>query len=390
MAAFFERSCSFIDKWGLALAGGGTRGAYHLGAWKALGELGVEIGAVVGTSIGSVNGALFAQGQFETAVRLWQSISAADVLDLGDGFADSQNLLERKNIIPLAREVIRKNGLGTMPFEETLRGVIDEEKLRNSDIEYGLNTTSVRDMESLEVFIEDIPKGKLIDMIMASSCFPGFRKRYIDDKAYADGGIMNNLPLDMLFKRGYKNVIAVDVGGVGMFDSFRCYDTNVVKIHCKKPMLGIFEFDRQAIEKSMKQSYYDTYKAFGRLVGNDYYFNTNDYFRARARYSDELLSGLEIAARAFGIEEIAVYRVESLIDGVVRKYERLSEDRQGAESTIDAVMRLGNDRAVIVRLADMILKSHADGLNNKLVANVLGNRLTAANAVAYFVNNFKK
>ena len=82
--------------------------------------------------------------------------------------------------------------------------------------------------------------------------------------------------------------------------------------------------------------------------------------------------------------------MESLIDGVVRKYERLSEDRQGAESTIDAVMRLGNDRAVIVRLADMILKSHADGLNNKLVANVLGDRLTAANAVAYFVNNFKK
>ena len=99
------------------MAGGGTRGAYHLGAWKALGELGVEIGAVVGTSIGSVNGALFAQGQFETAVRLWQSISAADVLDLGDSFANSQNLLERKNIIPLAREVIRKNGLGTMPFE---------------------------------------------------------------------------------------------------------------------------------------------------------------------------------------------------------------------------------------------------------------------------------
>ena len=45
--------------YGLVLAGGGTKGAYEVGAWKALRELGVDITAIVGTSIGAINGALF-------------------------------------------------------------------------------------------------------------------------------------------------------------------------------------------------------------------------------------------------------------------------------------------------------------------------------------------
>ena len=51
--------------YGLALEGGGAKGAYQAGALKAIEECGFEIGAIVGTSIGSFNGAMFAQGDFE-------------------------------------------------------------------------------------------------------------------------------------------------------------------------------------------------------------------------------------------------------------------------------------------------------------------------------------
>ena len=51
-------------RYGLVLAGGGTKGAYEVGAWKALKELDVEITAIVGTSIGAINGALFLQDDY--------------------------------------------------------------------------------------------------------------------------------------------------------------------------------------------------------------------------------------------------------------------------------------------------------------------------------------
>ena len=45
----------------LVLSGGGSRGAYEIGAWQALRELGVRLDAVYGTSIGAINAALVAQ-----------------------------------------------------------------------------------------------------------------------------------------------------------------------------------------------------------------------------------------------------------------------------------------------------------------------------------------
>ena len=48
------------NKYALVLAGGGTKGAYQIGALKALKELGIEIEAITGASIGAINGAIVA------------------------------------------------------------------------------------------------------------------------------------------------------------------------------------------------------------------------------------------------------------------------------------------------------------------------------------------
>lgn len=49
-------------EYALVLDGGGARGAYQIGAWKALRESGVKIYAVAGTSVGALNGALICMG----------------------------------------------------------------------------------------------------------------------------------------------------------------------------------------------------------------------------------------------------------------------------------------------------------------------------------------
>lgn len=69
-------------KIGLVLAGGGGRGAYQIGVWKALRETGLEgyITAVAGSSVGGLNAALFTQGGLDKAEEIWRSISPEIIL----------------------------------------------------------------------------------------------------------------------------------------------------------------------------------------------------------------------------------------------------------------------------------------------------------------------
>ena len=60
---------------GLALEGGGAKGAYHIGVMKALTEKSYVFDGFVGTSIGAINAAMLAQSDFDAALDLWMSIS---------------------------------------------------------------------------------------------------------------------------------------------------------------------------------------------------------------------------------------------------------------------------------------------------------------------------
>ena len=66
-------------EYGLVLAGGGTRGAYQVGVWKALQELGIKITAITGASIGALNGALFLQNDFNSLVKLYENIKLKNI-----------------------------------------------------------------------------------------------------------------------------------------------------------------------------------------------------------------------------------------------------------------------------------------------------------------------
>ena len=61
-------------EYGLVLDGGGARGAYQIGAWKALVEAGVKFNAVAGTSVGALNGALICMGDIEKAEGIWHRL----------------------------------------------------------------------------------------------------------------------------------------------------------------------------------------------------------------------------------------------------------------------------------------------------------------------------
>lgn len=71
-------------EYGLVLEGGGAKGAYQIGAWKALKEAGIRIKGIAGTSVGALNGALICMGDLEKAESLWENISYSQIMSVDD------------------------------------------------------------------------------------------------------------------------------------------------------------------------------------------------------------------------------------------------------------------------------------------------------------------
>ena len=84
-----------MSKTAIVLAGGGSRGAYQLGVWKALREMGVDYQLVTGTSVGALNGTLMVQQDYEKACQVWENITSEDIV--GDMLAEKG--CDRSNII---------------------------------------------------------------------------------------------------------------------------------------------------------------------------------------------------------------------------------------------------------------------------------------------------
>lgn len=300
-------------KYALALAGGGTRGAFQAGVWEALKELGIEVSAIVGASVGAVNGAAFAAGA--DVKNLWLNISASDIAKTeGDNMFSPSAVLSMLKTIP-------EGGLEADAFLSLLHRTIDEDAVRNSDIEYGLCTYNVNKKKGEELFCDEIAKGELIDYIFASACLPIFKAAEIDGERYYDGGLYNNLPIDMLTARGYDTIISVSVKGVGVVRPADTCGVNIIEINCKAPEVGIMEFDRESIIKSMKSGYFECMRVFGKYSGKIYSIDNASYRAAQLKLGSELLSGMEEAAQLCGADRYRVYTIPELAEEILWKYE---------------------------------------------------------------------
>ena len=264
--------------YGLVLEGGGAKGAYHIGALKALEELNVEIEAVAGTSVGAMNGAMFVQNKLDIAYDYWYNISTSKVLDIEDKYLSEilSLSINQDNIsyfIKKAKEVLQNRGLDNSFLKEILKNNIDEKKLRNSEIDFAIVTLSLSDLKPLELFIDDIPRGKVIDYIMASSYLPAFKMQRIDGKILVDGGFYDNLPLNTLLNKGYKKIIAIRTYGLGNIEKQIDDDKEMIFINPSQELGRMLNFDQENARKNIKMGYFDTMKYFKNLDGNKYYLN---------------------------------------------------------------------------------------------------------------------
>lgn len=247
----------------LVLAGGGAKGSYHVGVYRALQQLGWVPDIITGASVGALNGVLFTMGKVQEAEDIWRTMELHDVLEL-------PATTEKQDLYNFFMDVVRSGGLNVEPLGETIDRYIDEDAVRHSPIRFGLVMTELSTMHSIRCPIEDIPAGKLKDYMLASSaCFPALRPREIDGVKYIDGGWRDNMPLDLAKDMGAEELLGVDIDGVGITrPNTTGLPTRIIRSHWN---LGpTLDFDPQRAARNIALGYFDTLRLFGRCGGTAY------------------------------------------------------------------------------------------------------------------------
>jgi len=207
-------------KIGLVLAGGGAKGAAHVGVIKVLEELGVPIDYIAGTSMGAIVGGLYASGlsskQLEKAIR---SIDWNDIFNDKPARAnrDFRRKLDDEGFLTKYKFGF-KDGNFQLP-----RGIVDGQKLNLALRELAINAIGIQDFDKLPIPFRAVAadietgetvilgSGNLATAMRASMAVSGFFPPVeIDGRLLVDGGLVDNLPMDVARQMGADILIVVN------------------------------------------------------------------------------------------------------------------------------------------------------------------------------------
>ncbi len=253
-----------MAKLGLVLEGGGAKGVYQLGALEALYEAGVHFDGVAGTSIGALNGAVLVADGIERLIELWDKVTLSDAFELDEEWLGK--FRHRDFDLDMITYAGKKIGnIANIIKDSYFRGEnfikdnISEAEIRRSKLDFGFVTYNITDMEPVEVMKEDVPQGKLIDFIVASASFPIFPAKEIDGKKYIDGGVYDNMPINLLARQGYDKMVVIrtNVASKPPKRSLEREDLDIVYIMPKTDLGRPMQFNEEKFGTMRRMGYND-------------------------------------------------------------------------------------------------------------------------------------
>lgn len=264
---FFEAS---NKKRALVFGGGGARGSFEIGVWKALNELNYYPEIVTGTSVGALNGALYILGDLSEAENMWKRIETDNIFDIKVPLEIESFKDYRRTMTGFLIKIIRNKGVSSKPLEQLIKHYLNDEMvIRQSPIVFGLSTTNIKKRKVEYYYLEEIEYGKLNDYLIASSAmFPAIQMKTIDGTPYIDGGYINNIPINMALDKNPDQIIIVDIKGPGLIKyDYRLENSEALWIQTKWPLGDMLLFDKNRTDINIKLGYLETMK----LARPDFY-----------------------------------------------------------------------------------------------------------------------
>jgi len=208
-------------KIGLALSGGGARGGAHVGVLKALEELDIGVDYIAGTSMGAIIGGLYASGY--GAEEIEQILIQTDWKKAMTDQPARKDRTMRKKELEYEFLIPYRVGFNKGKFQMPL-GAIEGQHLDQLFHKMLLPVVGINQFDQLPIPFRAVATdlvtgeavilsgGSLPDALRASMSVPGiFAPVRIDGRLLVDGGMSNNLPVNVVREMGADIVIAVDI-----------------------------------------------------------------------------------------------------------------------------------------------------------------------------------
>lgn len=202
------------DKMAVFLTGGGAKGSFQIGFFKALESFGIKPSVICGSSIGALVGGAVTYMDSYNMYECWKTLTLESVLEV-----DSNKIIgldgSKRN-----SKLFKETFMSCMKFpllidieniRKLLYNSLDGEKIKLSKVDFGITTTVLPSFKMLKIFKENM-KADPLEYILASLYLPIFRpQKIIDDKNYIDIAAYRHYPLEMLKEKDCSNIYIVNV-----------------------------------------------------------------------------------------------------------------------------------------------------------------------------------
>ena len=119
-------------KIGLALAGGGVKGAYQIGSYYAFKRCHIKFNGIVGTSIGAANGAVIASGHEKELLDMWKNLNPGELLELDSNLISEYNDNNKSKkllaTLKITKKAIKDHGFTTLNIKKLVTELVDINK----------------------------------------------------------------------------------------------------------------------------------------------------------------------------------------------------------------------------------------------------------------------
>jgi NTE family protein len=260
-----------MKKIGLALIGGGAKGAYQLGAWKAFNEFGITFDAYSGVSVGSLNAAMMACNLYDKSYNLWFDESLKEIINLDHKVFDrlkekhlkviNEGLVDSNNLKKVIEENIDYECLKSKNVYVSATVVGDEKTPEIALLKRFVDYYVFNKSEYLEVLnLKEVDKEHAVHHLLAScSMALVYRPVVYKGKKYYDGGYLDNTVYQPLLDEGCDEVIVVDLYRINVKRIFG-HPKNVHYIYPSRGLGSMLNFSIEQNKKRFELGYQDTIK----------------------------------------------------------------------------------------------------------------------------------
>lgn len=346
-----------MNKKGLVLEGGGAKGAYHVGVLTALYEAGYSFDAVVGTSIGALNAAILAQDGLEVLKEFWHSVRISNIFDVDDVFAarfveegaTRENIIETLRLMRHPLKFVQTSG---DRMEKYVKERIDPDRLLNAQMKTGCVTYCVNKRKPVELFAEDMPKERIVDYFIASATYPLYGFYEFDGNKYIDGGVYDNMPINLIASKGYTDLIAIRTSTKPLKNKIK-YDAKVSYVVPSEELGNMIAFVPKNINRCIKIGYYDGLRFLNGYWGKKYYIKPFDN-----NLFDDYFGGLPYDEMLDELDETRIIRTSDIVE--LKEFiksnfnENLSDDECMLSIVELIALTLKIDRFQIFEIGDLL------------------------------------